>query len=187
MRKTMAMRIVKTVLAVIVLIMSLVAIVAMFLPRSPVVSRSVDIAAPPAAVYAIVSDLRRFNEWSPWSELDPGMEITFTGPVDGVGQTMHWQSSVPAAGSGSQTITRLEPGREVETEIDFGDRGTAGATMRIEPAGQGTRAVWGFTTDLGFNPVSRYFGLMFDRWIGPDYEKGLARLKALAEAPPPSS
>jgi len=27
----------------------------------------------------------------------------------------------------------------------------------------------------------RYFGLLFDRLIGADYEKGLARLKALAE------
>ena len=31
----------------------------------------------------------------------------------------------------------------------------------------------------------RYIGLMFDGWIGPDYEKGLARLKAIAETPPP--
>jgi len=29
------------------------------------------IAAPPAAVYDIVDDLRRFNEWSPWFEKDP--------------------------------------------------------------------------------------------------------------------
>lgn len=187
MRKSTMVRVAKAGFAAIGLIVALLVLVAMALPRHPTVFRSAEIAAPPEAVYAIVSDLRRFSEWSPWAALDPGMEITFTGPVDGVGQTMHWESRVPAAGSGSQAITRLEAGRAVETAIDFGDKGTAIATMMLEPSGQGTKAVWGFTTDLGFNPVSRYFGLMFDRWIGPDYEKGLARLKALAEAPPPSS
>ena len=31
--------------------------------------------------------------------------------------------------------------------------------------------------------MERWFGLMFERWIGPDYEKGLAALKAFAEKP----
>jgi hypothetical protein len=29
--------------------------------------------------------------------------------------------------------------------------------------------------------LDRWTGLMMDRFIGPDYEKGLARVKALAE------
>jgi len=35
--------------------------------------------------------------------------------------------------------------------------------------------------DLGNNPIARYAGLMFDKWIGGDYEKGLARLKQVME------
>jgi hypothetical protein len=33
--------------------------------------------------------------------------------------------------------------------------------------------------------LMRYFGLLFDSMIGADYEKGLAGLKAIAEATPP--
>ena len=29
--------------------------------------------------------------------------------------------------------------------------------------------------------MDRWFGLLMDRFIGPDYDKGLAKLKALAE------
>ena len=29
----------------------------------------------------------------------------------------------------------------------------------------------------------RYFGLGFDKMVGPDYEAGLAKLKAVAEKP----
>jgi len=38
--------------------------------------------------------------------------------------------------------------------------------------------------DLGAGPIRRYFGLFMDGMIGPDYERGLGRLKTLAEAPP---
>jgi effector-binding domain-containing protein len=36
-------------------------------------------------------------------------------------------------------------------------------------------------TDVGMSPVGRYMGLMFDTWIGKDYEEGLANLKKLVE------
>jgi hypothetical protein len=34
---------------------------------------------------------------------------------------------------------------------------------------------------MGVNPVGRWMGLMMDRWVGADYERGLANLKALVE------
>jgi hypothetical protein len=50
------------------------------------------------------------------------------------------------------------------------------------PNGGTTRVTWGFAADTGFNPVARYLGLVLERAIGPDYERGLAKLKAAAEA-----
>jgi effector-binding domain-containing protein len=47
---------------------------------------------------------------------------------------------------------------------------------------------WTFDSDLvaGDNflngLLNRYFGLLFDQWIGADYEEGLASLKSLAES-----
>lgn len=165
-----------------ILVVALAAVLgAYLLPREARVLRTVDIAAPPATVYAIVSDLRRFNEWSPWLELDPNAEFTFTGPVEGVGQTMNWQSSNPNMGTGSQTIARLEQEKAVEVDLNFGAMGPALAFTDLEPTPIGTRVTWGFSTDLGFNPVARYMGMMFDGWIGGDYERGLTKLKAVAE------
>ncbi len=37
-------------------------------------------------------------------------------------------------------------------------------------------------TILGMNPLHRWFGLFLDRMIGPDFERGLARVKPLVEA-----
>ena len=60
--------------------------------------------------------------------------------------------------------------------------GNATATYRLTPAGAGTKVTWGFNTDVGANPFMRWMGLMFDRWVGADYEDGLGRLKKLVES-----
>ena len=52
----------------------------------------------------------------------------------------------------------------------------------LEPTTTGTKATWWFSTQAD-GIVMRWLGLMFDRWIGADYEKGLTRLKAVAEKP----
>jgi len=164
----------------------LAVVVAFLLPRHAMVTRSVEITAPPSVIYPIVSDLRRFNEWSPWAEIDPETIYTFTGPIDGVGQRLNWESRDERVGSGSMAIAAIEPETQVDMSIDFGAQGTALASLVLEPAGAGSKVTWGFDSDLGFNPIARYFGMMMDGMIGPDYEKGLARLKTVAETPPPA-
>ena len=65
----------KTIIRLI--IAALVAIVAIgvggayLIPAETVVQRQAVINAPPEKVFAIVGDLRRFKEWSPWADLDP--------------------------------------------------------------------------------------------------------------------
>ena len=154
------------------------------LPAQAVVTRSTEIAAPPDKVFAIVGDLRRFNEFSPWADLDPNIKYTFEGPESGVGQKMNWTSDNADVGNGSQTITRYEPPNFVETQLDFGMRGKPVASFDLVPSTSGTNVTWTFKSDLDGIPA-KWFGLMFDRWIGADYEKGLAKLKAVAEKPAP--
>lgn len=165
-------------------VVALAIIVAFILPRHAIVTRSVEIAAPPSAVFSLIGDLRRFNEWSPWAGIDPETVYTFTGPIDGVGQTLNWESKDERVGTGSMSIAAIEPDRRVDMTIDFAAQGTALASLVLEPAGAGTTVTWGFDSDLGFNPIARYFGMMMDGMVGPDYEKGLVRLKAVAETPP---
>jgi uncharacterized protein YndB with AHSA1/START domain len=154
------------------------------LPAQAVVTRSTEIAAPPDKVFAIVGDLRRFHEFSPWAERDPNIKYTFEGPESGVGQRMNWTSENPDVGNGSQTITKYEPPNFVESQLDFGMRGRPVASFDLVPSTTGTKVTWSFKADLEGIPA-KWFGLMFDRWIGADYEKGLFKLKTVAEAPAP--
>lgn len=173
----------KFILGVVYALIALVVIFmggAYVLPGEAVVERQVTIAAPPEKVFAIVSDLKRFKEFSPWAEIDPGLHYTFEGPEIGIGQKMSWASDNPQLGTGSQTVVDYQPNKRFATTLDFGEMGDAIAYFDFTAAGNDTKVIWGFKSLLR-NPLERWMGLLFDRWIGADYEKGLAKLKAIAE------
>jgi uncharacterized protein YndB with AHSA1/START domain len=151
------------------------------LPDTSSFSRSAEIAAPPEKVFAIVASLKRFQDYSPWAELDPKTVYTFEGPAAGVGQKMSWISEDKNVGKGAQTITELVDGKRISVDLDFGEMGTAVSVWTFEPSASGTMATWGFTSPKLEGITMKWMGLMFDRMVGPDYAKGLGRLKALAE------
>lgn len=178
------MKIVRGLLLVVLVLVALFIVVGLFLPRMVHVERSTVIDAPPCTVFALVNSFRRFNEWSPWAALDPNAKTILAGPLQGVGAKMSWASQDRQVGNGSQTIVTSQPFKLVETKLDFGRHGTAAGYYKVAPTDKGTRLTWGFDTDLGSNIVARYFGLMMDSMAGRDFEKGLAKLKALAEGLP---
>lgn len=169
------------------LIISLVAI-AFFLPSTAHVQREIMIARPPADVFALMSDLSKFNQWSPWFKYDPNAKYEFSGPQQGVGASMGWVGDPSTVGTGRMTITRIE-GQNIYVDLDFGPMGQPKAAYLIEPASEGSKVVWTFDAqlpltldrDMLWNLVGRYMGLFFDRMIGKDYEQGLADLKKLME------
>ena len=177
-----AVKILKTLLISLAALIALLIVIALFLPSAAHVERSASIAAPPAVVFDIVNSLKRFNEWSPWYELDPAARFTYSGPENGVGARVQWSSDTPELGSGAQEIVESVPGERVRTQLDFADDGRADAALELVAAGQGTNVTWAFDMQFGYNLPARYFGLWLDRVLGPYYEKGLANLKVIAEA-----
>ncbi len=151
------------------------------LPRHVTVARSIVIEAPPAAVFAEINSLQRFNAWSPWAAIDPQTQYSFSGPAEGVGNTMTWTSDHPDIVSGSQRIIRSEPDQVVESVLDFSKAGVARTRFRLEAQGPRTIVTWSFDTDMGANPVRRYFGLFVENRIAKPYEDGLESLKSLVE------
>jgi effector-binding domain-containing protein/uncharacterized protein YndB with AHSA1/START domain len=173
----------KIVVALIV-ICALLAGIGMLLPRQVHVERSIVIDAPRATVFALVDGFKQFNKWSPWAALDPNAKYTREGPEFGVGAKQSWVGDPKTVGSGSQEIVEIKPLERVKSRLEFEDQDPATVQFALAPEAGGTKVTWSLDTDMGAGPVGRYFGLMMDRWIGRDYEKGLASLKTLAESLP---
>lgn len=158
---------------------------AFLLPTSAHVERSVDIEAPPATVFAVLNGFRQFNRWSPWANIDPGTTYRLEGPLLGVGARQVWSSEDPAVGAGSQEIIETEaPDRIVMRLLFSGFEGDNRSTFTLAPTSGGTHLVWAYDSDFKGALLARYFGLLLDSMIGPDYERGLAGLKTLCESLP---
>lgn len=154
---------------------------AYLLPGHATVVRSVVIQAPPQKVFAIAGNLRRVPDWSPWVVIDPKTQFSFEGPEQGgPGQVMRWASGNPLVGSGVQTVAEHVPDQRLVTESDYGEFGRSRATLDLVPEGNGTRVTWRFDSDLP-GVIDRWAGLALDRSVGEEYDRGLARLKTLAE------
>lgn len=182
------MRILKGLLLFIVLLVVGVVLTGFLLPDRARVERAVLIEAPPATVFTILNGFRQFNRWSPWAPLDPAATYQYEGPPAGVGARFSWTSADPNVGSGSQEILEATPFSLIRLKRVFGDFSTDNTvTYTLSPAGaaaNGTQLVWSYESMFGNDIMARWFGLMLDGMIGPDYERGLARLKTLAESLP---
>lgn len=148
------------------------------LPSKAHFERSIVVSAPPAAVFALVRSQRGFDRFNPFRVEDPGLQTMFTGPDAGPGATMSWRGK---AGDGKQTVVRETRDRSVVMQLDLGAQGQPLQTYQLMPVTGGTRVTWALDAKFGMNPVARVFGLQLDRFLGPSYETGLARLKRVAE------
>jgi effector-binding domain-containing protein len=105
---------------------------------------------------------------------------------------MSWSGDPQLVGSGWQEIVASKPYEQIDIVLDFDAQGMADTGFLLEAQGDSTRVTWFFDSDLtkGVNVLdsflARYFGLLFDRWVGGDYETGLANLKQFAESLPVS-
>jgi uncharacterized protein YndB with AHSA1/START domain len=156
--------------------------VGLVLPSTFEVQRSIEINAAPEKVYDLVVDTRQWKNWTVWNQRDPAMRIVYSGPPFGMGAKWSWDSKTE--GKGAMEFTRVEPNRRVEYRLAFPDFNmTSSGALILEPKGKGTTVTWTNAGDTGSNPLKHYLSAAMDRLVGPDFEQGLANLKALAEKP----
>ena len=176
------MKLVKRILGALLLLVVALTLIAYVLPRNVSVERSVVIDATPDKIFPYINNQKLEEQWSPWLSRDPQVKLTYTGPDAGVGSKMEWASNNKNVGNGTATIVESVENKSVKAALDFGSHGTADAWFDLVPQEQSTQVSWGFTTDTGMNPIGRWMGLMMDKWVGNDYQQGLANLKQLIEA-----
>jgi uncharacterized protein YndB with AHSA1/START domain len=175
-------------LAVVVVAVVALLCVAALRPDQMHVERSIDIAAPPAAVFAIVNDFHRFPEWSPWQGLDPAMKTDLSGPPSGHGAAYHWAGN-DKAGEGRMTIDESAPYTHIGIRLEFIKpfASTNLSAWEFTPTATGTHVTWSFDGKSEFMMKVMGVFMDMDKAIGGEYAKGLGNLKRLAEGPPASA
>lgn len=167
-----------TILGVLIAIVVIgLLIIGMLLPDDYYLERSTVINAPSEMVFPHVNNLSKNEAWSPWSQ-DETLKTTYGEIVEGLGATSSWTSE--NSGSGSMRISESTPYTSITTDLDFGEMGTAIAKWHFEAVQEGTKATWNISGKAP-NLIGKFFVAMIESSLGPQYEKGLANLKALVE------
>jgi hypothetical protein len=135
------------------------------------VERSATIDAPPKRIYDQIIDFHKWSAWSPWEDLDPNLARTYSGAEAGPGAVYDWSGN-RKAGKGRMSITEASEPSRVRIDLVFEKPWKA----RNDTVFTGTKSL-----------VTSIMGLFksMDSFLGPDFEKGLARLKTVAESSTP--
>lgn len=146
------------------------------------ISRSASVSAAPAAVFAQVNDFHNWGNWSPWEKMDPAMKKTYEGPAAGEGASYSWAGN-DQVGEGKMTIIKSEAPSLIHIDLNFMKPFQARNLTEFvfTPDSGGTKVTWTMSGKNGFIAKAMHLMMDMDKMVGPDFEKGLAQLKATVE------
>ncbi|MEO8150182.1 MAG: SRPBCC family protein [Bacteroidia bacterium] len=174
------MKAVKIILSIIAILIGLYVILCAVFPKTFDINRSITIKAPVDVAFEPINDFNQWQTWSPWKEKDTAMKITVTGTIGEPGYKYEWESTKKDVGKGSLTRITTVQNKTIENDLFFADMGMTSRTyFSFEETPEGTKVTWGDKGELPF--FSRIMSPMMEKMIAPDFEHGLAKIKALVE------
>ncbi len=152
-------------------------IAGVLMPGGFEVTRTVEIKAPPNAVFPLLDNLAAWETWTLWGDVESHAE----GPAAGVGARRVWDDA--SLGSGALTITASEPPSTVHylVEVEGGSIRFEGR-FSVEPQAESSLVTWTERIDLGWNPLLGWTASGMEESQGKQLEESLGRLKEQAEA-----
>jgi Polyketide cyclase / dehydrase and lipid transport len=174
----------KIVLITLAVILVVLAVIIALQPADFRVARSTAISAPPPAVFAQVNDFHKWEAWNPWGKIDPAMKQAYEGAPVGPGASYTWAGN-NEVGEGRMTITESRPNELIRVKLEFFKpfAATNTAEFTFKPEGNQTAVTWSMFGEKNFMAKAVHLFMNMDKMIGGQFEKGLASLKAVAEAP----
>ena len=173
----------KKVLYVIIGLVALYLILCLVGPKAIHVERSITVNADPETVRKSLVDLRFFQEkWSPWTDLDPKMEVSYNGNPGEAGSGYSWKGNKDV-GEGTLTIEKIGSDT-IRENLHFEGMGDSKTYYAIQQEGNGTKVTWGIDLEIGFMGRAFMLFMNMDKMMGADFEKGLNKYKTAIESMP---
>jgi len=167
----------KKFFVVLLVLLVVAAVVGYFLPHAYKVEQSININAKPGKIHELVGDLKRWDDWTPWKEMDPSVQVRFDKETKGVGASQTWTGK---DGTGFLQFTASDEDKGVEYDMKMDEMPAKGA-IRYERMGDSTKVTWSMSGDMEMPVIGGYFALLMPRMVGGSFEKGLTKLKTEVE------
>ncbi|MEU7633988.1 SRPBCC family protein [Nocardia sp. NPDC049220] len=146
------------------------------------VVRSAVITAEPTRVRKLIDNFHEWTKWSPWEDLDPQIQRSYSGAASGVGARYAWSGNRKAGAGSMEIVASAE--HEIGVRLRFLKpmKATNKVTFTLDPVETGTEVTWRMSGQQSglMGLVGRFIPM--DKLVGKDFEKGLARLQQAASA-----
>jgi hypothetical protein len=151
-------------------------------PAHMMTSREITISATPEKLFPYINNSKLSYDWMPWAESDPGVEVKYSGPLEGVGSSSSWSGK--QMGKGTSEVIESITNQIVKTKLTYTEPFAMSqlAEISLSPTSGGTLVKWSVSGESNF--FFRLMGVFVDcdKMIGGEFEKGLKKLKSIAEA-----
>lgn len=157
---------------------------AAFMPDTMQVERTVVINKPVGEVFNHIADLRNWQAWNPWSEMDPDATHQISTPSRGKGAKWSWEGD--KLGKGNLEQQEIEENKLLRFSMAFEEpmESTGTDTWTFEsPDENTTQVTW--TDEMAMEyPVGRLSALFIKPSLEEQLDRGLQNLKRLVEQEP---
>ncbi len=168
---------------IILIIIALFLIIPLFLPSDFYVEKSAVVEKPVNIVFQTAVDMNQRAKWDPWIETDPEAEMNIQMTPEVIGSGYSWKGEV--IGEGKITIKEFVPNELIKSKIEFiaPQSMEADVIWNFIKTDEGTKIIWALEGTLSY-PIEKWFGLLMDKSLGSQFEKGLSNFKSLVESLP---
>jgi Polyketide cyclase / dehydrase and lipid transport len=172
-----------TIIIVVAVFLGALLLYAATKPDSCQFSRSIHISATPERIFPLIDNLRVMNEWNPFVKADPDINLSYSGPVNGVGAANDFDGNGKVGSGRAEIVESIHPSKIVmalhmvrpmkcQNRVEF----------RITPRSDGADVTWAMSGRQPFIGKLMSVFINTEKMVGGAFESGLAELKTKVEA-----
>ena len=177
------MKILRILLFAALLLVAALLIAGLFAPKGQEVKKSIEIDAPPSAIFLHIKYFDKYAKWNPWLSKDQNIQLSTQGKDGTLGAKRIWRSSVQDVGEGSDEIVAIVENQSLSSKLEFvrPRPGRATNVFDLVDVGGKTRVNWTFNFDVPYpwNAFMLFSGDFSE--IEEQFGKGLISLKQTLE------
>lgn len=171
------MKILRRILFFVLLAIALLIGISYLLPSKITLSADFTYKFPKQTVFNEIAELQSWENWSPWKVVKNNSE-----KQNSVSEIFLTQDSSKKSKDNSKlTLLNCYNSDSIYFLMDFKENGSGAFKFYFHEKDDKTLVKWTFETNINYNPISRWFGLLSKKMLLPDMEKGLLNLNQYLE------
>ena len=158
------MRVIQNIFFGIIAFLAALIVISFFLPEKYTIEKSIHINAPVDIVFQQINNLKNWEDWSYFANLDPKWKTEFANWTFGKDAGLKWESN--KLGNGQLKIIESTPNKKILVHFDYDEPGKSGdAVYSFNPENDGTTATFRLEFPVPLTTRDKFENLFFEKKI----------------------